>query len=124
MKVVVTGSGDDPEPLRSHVRTKAARKRLAERFKNPADNLRLVIVCDMWLTGFDCQGPQSGETQAEVAKRIQNKIGWTGESNVDAGRFLKAFYAALRAHLEARMLFGQRRENKHDGKAPSDSQKT
>jgi uncharacterized RDD family membrane protein YckC len=70
------------------------------------------------------QGPQSGETQAEVAKRIQNKIGWTGASSVDAGRFLKAFYAALRAHLEARMLFGQRRENKHDGKAPSDSQKT
>ena len=54
MKVVVTGTGDDPEPLRSHVRTKAARKRLAERFKRPEDDLRLVVVCDMWLTGFDC----------------------------------------------------------------------
>lgn len=54
MKVVVTGGADDPEPLRGHVRTKAARKRLAERFKAPADDLRLVIVCDMWLTGFDC----------------------------------------------------------------------
>jgi type I restriction enzyme R subunit len=54
MKVVVTGTADDPEPLRSHVRTKAARKRLAERFKDPDDDLRLVIVCDMWLTGFDC----------------------------------------------------------------------
>lgn len=54
MKVVVTGTNDDPEPLRSHVRTKAARKRLAERFKSPHDELRLVIVCDMWLTGFDC----------------------------------------------------------------------
>ena len=54
MKVVVTGTADDPEPLRSHVRTKAARKRLAERFKAPGDDLRLVIVCDMWLTGFDC----------------------------------------------------------------------
>ena len=54
MKVVVTGGMDDDEPLRSHVRTKAARKRLAERFKNPEDELRLVIVCDMWLTGFDC----------------------------------------------------------------------
>ena len=54
MKVVVTGTGDDPEPLRGHVRTKAARKRLAERFKAPDDDLRLVIVCDMWLTGFDC----------------------------------------------------------------------
>ena len=54
MKVVVTGSNEDPEPLRNHVRTKAARKRLAERFKAPHDDLRLVIVCDMWLTGFDC----------------------------------------------------------------------
>ena len=54
MKVVVTGSQEDPEPLRNHVRTKAARKRLAERFKAPHDDLRLVIVCDMWLTGFDC----------------------------------------------------------------------
>ena len=54
MKVVVTGTTDDEEPLRSHVRTKAARRRLAERFKSPDDDLRLVIVCDMWLTGFDC----------------------------------------------------------------------
>jgi type I restriction enzyme R subunit len=53
MKVVVTGGPDDPEPLRSHVRTKEARKRLAERFKNPEDDFRLVIVVDMWLTGFD-----------------------------------------------------------------------
>ena len=36
------------------MRTKAARKRLAERFKSADDDLRLVIVCDMWLTGFDC----------------------------------------------------------------------
>lgn len=54
MKVVVTGDNSDEEPLLSHVRTKAARKRLAERFKDPSDDLRLVIVCDMWLTGFDC----------------------------------------------------------------------
>ena len=48
MKVIVTGSADDPEPLRSHVRSKAARKRMAERFKNPDDDFRLAIVCDMW----------------------------------------------------------------------------
>ncbi|MFI5380481.1 MAG: type I restriction enzyme endonuclease domain-containing protein, partial [Tepidisphaerales bacterium] len=53
MKVVVTGGAGDVEPLASHVRTKAQRQRLAERFKNPADDFRLVIVCDMWLTGFD-----------------------------------------------------------------------
>ncbi len=54
MKVVVTGANDDEEPLLSHVRIKAERKRIAERFKDPEDDLRLVIVCDMWLTGFDC----------------------------------------------------------------------
>ncbi|WNC95551.1 type I restriction endonuclease subunit R (plasmid) [Paraburkholderia sp. FT54] len=54
MKVIVSGENDDIEPLRSHIRSKAARKRLAERFKNPDDGFRLAIVCDMWLTGFDC----------------------------------------------------------------------
>lgn len=53
MKVVVTGGPDDEEPLKSHVRTKEARRRLAERFKDPEDDFRLVIVVDMWLTGFD-----------------------------------------------------------------------
>jgi type I restriction enzyme R subunit len=42
------------EPIRYHGRTKAARKRLAERYKDPTSDFRLVIVCDMWLTGFDC----------------------------------------------------------------------
>lgn len=59
------------------------------------------------------QGPQSAETRREVARRIQRKIAWAGPEPADAERFLKAFYAALRAHLEARMLFGERRENQH-----------
>jgi uncharacterized RDD family membrane protein YckC len=63
-------------------------------------------------------GPQTAETRHEVASRIQRKIGWAGEDNVDAERFLQAFYAALRAHLEARLLFGERRENKHSRKPP------
>lgn len=64
------------------------------------------------------QGPQSAETRREVARRIQRKIGWAGNPNADPERFLKAFYAALRAHLEARMLFGERRENKHSARRP------
>src|SRR5574337_807013 len=83
MKVVVTGSGDDPEPLRSHVRTKAARKRLAERFKDPADELRLVIVCDMWLTGFDCppahtlylDKPLAGHNLMQAIARVNRVYG-------------------------------------------------
>jgi uncharacterized RDD family membrane protein YckC len=64
------------------------------------------------------QGPQSAETRLEVARRIQRKIAWAGEGagEPDPRRFLEAFYAALRAHLEARLLFGERRENKHSGK--------
>jgi len=69
------------------------------------------------------QGPQSAGTRAEVARRIQRKIGWTGEAEVDSERFLKAFYAALRAHLEARLLFGERRESKHSRKPPANGSK-
>jgi type I restriction enzyme R subunit len=53
MKVVMTGQPDDAGLLRNHARTSQAQKRLAERFKDPADDFRLVIVVDMWLTGFD-----------------------------------------------------------------------
>jgi type I restriction enzyme R subunit len=83
MKVVVTGIGDEPEPLRSHVRTKAARKRLAERFKAPDDGLRLVIVCDMWLTGFDCppahtmylDKPLAGHNLMQAIARVNRVYG-------------------------------------------------
>jgi len=83
MKVVVTGASDDPEPLRSHVRSKAGRKRLAERFKNPEDELRLVIVCDMWLTGFDCppahtmylDKPLAGHNLMQAIARVNRVYG-------------------------------------------------
>lgn len=83
MKVVVTGSREDPEPLKSHVRTKSARKRLAERFKAPHDELRLVIVCDMWLTGFDCppahtmylDKPLAGHSLMQAIARVNRVYG-------------------------------------------------
>ena len=83
MKVVVTGTNEDPEPIRSHVRTKAARKRLAERFKAPDDDLRLVIVCDMWLTGFDCppahtmylDKPLAGHSLMQAIARVNRVYG-------------------------------------------------
>lgn len=53
IKVVMTGSASDPENYQMHVRNKARRRALAERFKDPNDSLELVIVRDMWLTGFD-----------------------------------------------------------------------
>lgn len=61
-------------------------------------------------------GPDSAETRTAVCDRIRRKIGWSPApgQTVDPKAFLEAFYAALRAHLETKMLFGVRRESKHD----------
>ncbi|OAV67402.1 Type I restriction enzyme R protein [Bacteroidales bacterium Barb6XT] len=53
IKVVMTSSSSDGPQLSKHHTTKEQRRVLAERMKNPNDTLRLVIVRDMWLTGFD-----------------------------------------------------------------------
>ncbi len=53
IKVVMTGSASDKGLLKPHIYPKEVRKRLETRFKNPADPFKLVIVRDMWLTGFD-----------------------------------------------------------------------
>ncbi|WP_207537235.1 type I restriction endonuclease subunit R [Sabulicella rubraurantiaca] len=54
MKVVITGNGSaDPEPLQPHLRSKRRLEYLAENFKRPGSGFDLVIVRDMWLTGFD-----------------------------------------------------------------------
>ena len=53
LKVVMTGKASDPADWQPHIRNKARREALARRFRDPADPLRMVIVRDMWLTGFD-----------------------------------------------------------------------
>jgi type I restriction enzyme R subunit len=53
LKIVMTGSASDPLDWQQHVRTKARREDLAKRFKDPDDPFKIVIVRDMWLTGFD-----------------------------------------------------------------------
>lgn len=53
IKVIMTGSASDKALLRPHIYPKQVKKDLEKRFKAPADPLRLVIVRDMWLTGFD-----------------------------------------------------------------------
>ena len=53
VKVVMTASSSDPAGWQRHATTKQERKALGERFKDPADLLHMVIVRDMWLTGFD-----------------------------------------------------------------------
>ena len=53
IKVIMTSSSDDPELFQPHHTTKQQRKDLATRMKDTNDDLKLVIVRDMWLTGFD-----------------------------------------------------------------------
>ncbi|GBD26327.1 Type I restriction enzyme EcoR124II R protein [bacterium HR30] len=54
IKVVMTGSASDPPDWQPHIRNKLRREALANRFRDPNDPLKVVIVRDMWLTGFDC----------------------------------------------------------------------
>ena len=53
LKVVMTGSASDPADWQQHIRNKPRREALANRFRDPKDAFRLVLVRDMWLTGFD-----------------------------------------------------------------------
>ena len=53
LKVVMTGKASDPPDWQPHIGNKARREALAKRFRDPADPLRMVLVRDMWLTGFD-----------------------------------------------------------------------
>ena len=53
LKVVMTGSASDPPDWQQHIRNKGRREALAQRFRDPNDHFQVVIVRDMWLTGFD-----------------------------------------------------------------------
>jgi type I restriction enzyme R subunit len=83
LKVVMTGGPDDPEHIARHVRSKAQRKALADRFKDPADDFRVAIVVDMWLTGFDVPSahtmyldkPLAGHNLMQAIARVNRVYG-------------------------------------------------
>ena len=78
IKVVMTGSASDPLEWQKHIRSKERRRQLAERMKNTETDLKLVIVCDMWLTGFDAPSlhtmyldkPMKGHNLMQAIARI------------------------------------------------------
>lgn len=78
IKVVMTASSADGPAMQEHHTTKAQRKNLADRMKDPADPLKLVIVRDMWLTGFDVpclhtmyiDKPMRGHTLMQAIARV------------------------------------------------------
>ncbi len=53
IKVVMTGAASDPPDWQRHIGSKSRREALADRFRDASDPLRIVLVRDMWLTGFD-----------------------------------------------------------------------
>ena len=78
IKVVMTSSSSDGPKISKHYTTKEQRRALAERMKNPEDELKLVIVRDMWLTGFDVPSlhtmyidkPMKGHTLMQAIARV------------------------------------------------------
>jgi type I restriction enzyme R subunit len=78
IKVVITASSSDGPAIAKHHTTKEQRRLLAERMKDPKDELKLVIVCDMWLTGFDVpclhtmyiDKPMKGHTLMQAIARV------------------------------------------------------
>ena len=78
LKVVMTGQASDPLDWQKHIRPKRGREEMAKRFKKADDPLKLVIVRDMWLTGFDapCMNtmyvdkPMSGHNLMQAIARV------------------------------------------------------
>ncbi len=78
MKIVMTGSADDGPDWQPHIRNKPKRRALATRFKDAKDPFRIVIVRDMWLTGFDApclhtmyaDKPMSGHGLMQAIARV------------------------------------------------------
>jgi type I restriction enzyme R subunit len=78
IKVVMTATASDAQHLQPHHTTKQQKKDLEKRFKDPADPLQIVIVRDMWLTGFDApclatmyvDKPMQGANLAQAIARV------------------------------------------------------
>ncbi|NTV15064.1 MAG: type I restriction endonuclease subunit R [Desulfobulbaceae bacterium] len=83
IKVIMTGSASDPLDWQEHIRNKPRRKAIGDRLKDPKDPLRLVIVRDMWLTGFDApclhtlyiDKPMNGHNLMQAIARVNRVFG-------------------------------------------------
>ena len=83
MKIVMTGSASDPADWQQHIRNKPRREKLADRFRDPSDPFKIVIVRDMWLTGFDAPSlhtmyvdkPMRGHGLMQAIARVNRVFG-------------------------------------------------
>lgn len=111
IKIVMTGSAADKALLQPHLYSKQVKKRLEARFKDVRDPLRLVIVRDMWLTGFDApcchtmyiDKPMKGHNLMQAIARVnrvfKNKPGGLVVDYIGIANELKA---ALKAYTDAK----------------------
>lgn len=101
IKVIMTGSASDPQSFQPHIRNKKKREAIKKRLKDPNDKLKLVIVRDMWLTGFDApplhtmyiDKPMRGhglmQAIARVNRVFKDKPGGLIVDYIGIGYFLK-----------------------------------
>ena len=83
IKVIMTGSASDPLEWQEHIRNKSRRAAIGDRLKDPKDPLKLVIVRDMWLTGFDApclhtlyvDKPMNGHNLMQAIARVNRVFG-------------------------------------------------
>jgi type I restriction enzyme, R subunit len=83
IKIIMTGSATDPLDWQEHIRNKAKRKAIGDRLKDPNDSLKMVIVRDMLLTGFDApclhtlyiDKPMSGHNLMQAIARVNRVFG-------------------------------------------------
>ena len=116
LKVMMTGAPSDPAEWQQHIRTRARRDSLANRFRNPQDPLRMVIVRDMWLTGFDAPSlhsmyldkPMRGHSLMQAIARVNRVFR-------DKPGGLVVDYLGLSQELKAALgkLYRQRRHRPH-----------
>ncbi len=102
IKIIMTGSASDKELLRPHIYSAHIKTRLEKRFKDPKDPLRMVIVRDMWLTGFDApcvhtlyvDKPMKGHNLMQAIARVnrvfKDKQGGLVVDYIGIGNELKA----------------------------------
>ena len=109
VKVVMTGSNNDPEEWHSIVGNKQYKKELARKFKDDNDPMKIAIVVDMWLTGFDVPSlatmyvykPMSGHNLMQAIARVNRVFaGKAGGLVVDYIGIAKALKEAMRDYTK------------------------
>ncbi len=109
VKVVMTGSNNDPEEWHDIVGNKQYKKELAKKFKDDNDPMKIAIVVDMWLTGFDVPSlatmyvykPMSGHNLMQAIARVNRVFaGKAGGLVVDYIGIAKALKEAMRDYTK------------------------